>query len=73
MHTAGECLFYGNVSGQKAIELCHFLLLKKKVCTTLMRKSQEMLTLNVKQFLLQILFDPCLSVFSVCSVVTVCI
>ena len=31
MHTAGECLFYGNVSGQKAIELCHFLLLKKKV------------------------------------------
>lgn len=40
MHTAGECLFYGNVSGQKAIELCHFLLLKKKVCTTLMRKSR---------------------------------
>ena len=55
MHTAGECLFYGNVSGQKAIELCHFLLLKKKVCTTLMRKSQEMLTLNVEQVLLQIL------------------
>ena len=67
MHTAGECLFYENVSGQKAIELCHFLLLKKKVCTTLMRKSQEMLTPNIEQFLLQFCDDPCLSMFSVCS------
>ena len=31
MHTAGERLLYGNVSGQKAIELCHFLLLKKSM------------------------------------------
>ena len=29
MQTAGECPFYGNVSGQRATELCHFLLLKK--------------------------------------------
>lgn len=72
MHTAGERLLYGNVSGQKAIELCHFLLLKKKVCTTLTRKSQETLTLNTEQFLLQFCDDPCLSMFSMCSVVTVC-
>ena len=70
MQTAGECPFHWNVSGQRATELCHFLLLKKGMHHT-HRKSQEVLTLDVEQFLLQFCDDPCLSMFSMGSVVTV--